>query len=159
MDEDDVTITNTATSIYGKDVVVSYIVTGIKASKKEDAMEAVESSSLASSIEKDLKEEGYKKVDVEKADADVTTVIVVNDINDDMTDVTVPALVASQSFAGVTLSQALEPSFQATLLAAVADKLDVDVDDVVITNTATSINGKDVVVEYQVTGWIEEWFI
>ena len=34
----------------------------------------MESSSLASTIEKDLQKEGYKKVDVDKADAEVTTV-------------------------------------------------------------------------------------
>ena len=133
-------------------MVVKYTVEGIKASKQKKALKTVESSSLASAIEKDLKEEGFKKVDVEKAEAAVTTVVLVNDINDDMTDIDVPAVVASQSFAGVTVAQANEPSFQKTLVAAVAERLNVEEEEVTITSTASSIAGKDVVVEYQVTG-------
>ena len=133
-------------------MVVKYTVEGIKVSKQKKALKTVESSSLASAIEKDLKEEGFKKVDVEKAEAAVTTVVLVNDINDDMTDIDVPAVVASQSFAGVTVAQANEPSFQKTLVAAVAERLNVEEEEVTITSTASSIAGKDVVVEYQVTG-------
>ena len=133
-------------------MVVKYTVEGIKVSKQKKALKTVESSSLASAIEKHLKEEGFKKVDVEKAEAAVTTVVLVNDINDDMTDIDVPAVVASQSFAGVTVAQANEPSFQKTLVAAVAERLNVEEEEVTITSTASSITGKDVVVEYQVTG-------
>ena len=133
-------------------MVVKYTVEGIKVSKQKKALKTVESSSLASAIEKHLKEEGFKKVDVEKAEAAVTTVVIVNDINDDMTDINVPAVVASQSFAGVTVAQANEPSFQKTLVAAVAERLNVEEEEVTITSTASSITGKDVVVEYQVTG-------
>ena len=131
---------------------MKYTVEGIKVSKQKKALKTVESSSLASAIEKHLKEEGFKKVDVEKAEAAVTTVVLVNDINDDMTDIDVPAVVASQSFAGVTVAQANEPSFQKTLVAAVAERLNVEEEEVTITSTASSITGKDVVVEYQVTG-------
>ena len=131
---------------------MKYTVEGIKVSKQKKALKTVESSSLASAIEKHLKEEGFKKVDVEKAEAAVTTVVIVNDINDDMTDINVPAVVASQSFAGVTVAQANEPSFQKTLVAAVAERLNVEEEEVTITSTASSITGKDVVVEYQVTG-------
>ena len=131
---------------------MKYTVEGIKVSKQKKALKTVESSSLASAIEKHLKEEGFKKVDVEKAEAAVTTVVLVNDINDDMTDIDVPAVVASQSFAGVTVAQANEPSFQKTLVAAVAERLNVEEEEVTITSTASSIAGKDVVVEYQVTG-------
>ena len=131
---------------------MKYTVEGIKVSKQKKALKTVESSSLASAIEKHLKEEGFKKVDVEKAEAAVTTVVIVNDINDDMTDINVPAVVASQSFAGVTVAQANEPSFQKTLVAAVAERLNVEEEEVTITSTASSIAGKDVVVEYQVTG-------
>ena len=87
-------------------------------------MKTVESSSLASTIEKDLQKEGYKKVDVDKADAEVTSVtVVVSDSNDDVTDVTdgtIPAVVATQSFSGVTVAEASQPSFQAAVAAAVA---------------------------------------
>ena len=126
---------------------------GMKSSQQNKAEKTMESSSLASTIEKDLQKEGYKKVDVEKADAEATTVTIISGGNDDgVTDVTVSAVVATQSFAGVTVAQASEPSFQKTVLAAVADKLDVKEGDVTITSTAASLNGKDVVVEYTVTG-------
>ena len=152
VDEDDVTITSTATSKDGKDVVVKYTVKGIKTGKQNQAMKTVESSSMAKAIEKDLQEDGFKKVDVEKAEAIVTSVVIINNINDDMTDVEVPVVAVSQSFARVTVSQAQEPSFQETLVAAVAEKLKVDEEDVTITDVSESSIGKEVVVEYQVEG-------
>ena len=155
VDEDDVTITSTATIKDGKDVVVKYTVKGIKSGKQNQAMKTVESSSMASAIEKDLKEQGFKKADVDKAEAIETSVVIIDNINDDMTDIEVPAVAVSQSFARVTVDQAEEPSFQKTLIAAVAEKLKVDVEDVTITKTTESINGKEVVVEYQVEGQTE----
>ena len=62
-------------------------------------------------------------MDVDKADAEATTVIV-SDSNDDNSsnddDATVPAVMATQTFSGVTVAQASEASFQTTLVAAVA---------------------------------------
>lgn len=61
-------------------------------------------------------------------------------------------IAASQSFSGITIVEANELPFKAALVAAVADKLKVDEEDVVITDIGTSKNGKEVVVEYQIEG-------
>ena len=62
-------------------------------------------------------------MDVDKADAEATTVIV-SDNNDDNSsnddDATVPAVMATQTFSGVTVAQASESSFQTIVVAAVA---------------------------------------
>ena len=118
---------------------------------------ALESNSMAKAVTQTLQSQGYEGADAGEAHAQRTKNPTSTDDDDssnddEVTDVTVPAVVATQSFAGVTVAQASEPSFQKTVLAAVADKLDVKEGDVTITSTAASKNGKDVVVEYTVTG-------
>ena len=184
VDADDVTITSTAASPSGDDVVVQYAVTGdsrflatytstrtytsllvkdtvaddstalwtnrfalltlvlflsgISTKKTKAAKKTLETRTTAIAIEDALQDEGYKNADVDEASAEVTTVS------------TEPAVVATQSFSGVTVDEASEPAFETALAAAVADELGVDADDVTITSTAAS--GDDVVVQYTVTG-------
>ena len=168
MDADDVTITSTAASDDGKSVVVQYAVTGIAKNKEKKAKQTLQLASTSSAIEDSLKDEGYKKVDVSYADAEITTVTIVSDSgnddksgddstgsddntsnDDDMTDA--PAVVATQSFTGVTVADASEPAFETALETAVAEELGVDADDVTITSIAAGYDG-NVVVQYAVTG-------
>ena len=112
----------------------------------------IESGGLAKALTQTLQGQGYPAADASTAHAQRTKNPTSTDDDSitDNTDVTV--VVASQSFAGVTVAQAKEASFQTVVAAAVAKKLNVDEEDVTITSTASSKNGKDVVVEYQVTG-------
>ena len=168
VDTDDVAITSTTANDDGS-VAVQYTVTGIAAKKQKKAKATLESSSTASAIADSLQSEGYKKVDVDEADADISTVVVVSDSgsddksgddkasddstsNDDVPDVNGPAVVATQTFSGVTLEEASEPAFQTALESAVAEEVGVDAGDVIITSTTASQDGKDIVIEYAVAG-------
>ena len=100
---------------------------GVAKNKQKKAKQTLESSSLASTIEKDLQQEGYKKVDVDKADAEVTTVVE-----------NVPTLRSRQVITGVSIEQASDEAFQTAIQDAVAKATGMTSEDVqVTTHTAT----------------------
>ena len=78
-------------------------------------------------------------MDVSDAEAEISTVE------------TVPAVVAEQSFSGVTVEEASQPAFEMAMEVAVAEKLGVEAGDVTITSTSANDDGS-VVVQYTVTG-------
>ena len=92
---------------------------GVAKNKQKKAKQTLESSSLASSIEKDLQKQGYKSVDVDKADAEVTVV-----------EEAVPTLRSRQVITGVTMEQASAPAFQEAVESAVAKATGMTTDDV-----------------------------
>ena len=109
---------------------------------------AVESDTMADVITNNLQDVGFDNADVESADAEITTVEVI-----EMPEPAPPApeqvIVAQQEFQGVNPDQAATEEFQEAVEQAVADQLDVDVEDVEVTSVNT--NEK---VRYD---WLDAW--
>ena len=132
-------------------VRVTYTIIDVPKNKASSTGKGAESSGLAKALTKTLQDQGYDAADATTAHASRTkNPSFDDDAASDNTDVT--AVVATQSFSGVTVVEANELPFKAALVAAVAEKLKVDEDEVTITDIDTSKNGKEVVVEYQITG-------
>ena len=98
---------------------------------------AVESDAMADVIADNLQDVGFDNADVEAADAQITTVEVI-----EMPEPAPPApeqvIVAQQEFQGVNPEEAQSEEFQDAVEQAVADQLNVDVEDVTISSVSTN---------------------
>jgi hypothetical protein len=102
----------------------SFPLSGVDKKKQKKAKQTLESSSLASTLEKDLQKQGYKSVDVDKADAEVTVV-----------EEAVPTLRSRQVITGVSMEQASAQAFQEAIESAVAKATGMTSDDVQVWET------------------------
>lgn len=112
------------TSINFPPSFLSPFLAGVDKKKQKKAKQTLESSSLASTLEKDLQKQGYKSVDVDKADAEVTVV-----------EEAVPTLRSRQVITGVSMEQASAPAFQEAIENAVAKATGMTSDDVQVWET------------------------
>ena len=147
VDPEDVDITSVETDDKGA-VIVTYQVSDVDPLDQIAVEKAVESDAMADVIADNLQDVGFDNADVEAADAEITTAEVI-----EMPEPSPPApeqvIVAQQEFQGVNPDQAESKEFQEAVEQAVADQLDVDVEDVEVTSVNTNEKG-DVTVVYVV---------
>ena len=144
--KDEVEVTGVARDDDG-DVVVTYQITGVDTLDQIDTAGTMESEGMASAIADNLQDAGFKRAEVEPADAEITTVEVI-EMPGDGPDGPVPVevLMAQQEFQGIPPNQAESEDFQDAVEQAVADQLDIDPEFVTVTSVTTNDDGNVVVV-------------
>ena len=146
IDPEMVTVTSVTTNDEGH-VVVVYVVQGVEPEDMDNMQQQMESGDMADAIGDNLQDAGFKRAEVEPADAEITTVEVI-EMPGDGPDGPVPVevLMAQQEFQGIPPNQAESEDFQDAVEQAVADQLDIDPEFVTVTSVTTNDDGNVVVV-------------